>query len=110
MRFQVELEMTRSGRIRKKINTQKYYAAVEGEGSDDDIEGGEPEDMEDYKPESDTEEVVAEDDEGRDSLLIHLHANMSLRIPKPMALLFCSNLCNATFSLNCQMNLSHNPE
>ena len=58
--------MTRSGRIRKKINTQKYYAAVEGEGdTDDEGEGAEPGDMDDYKPESDTEEVVAMDDEVR---------------------------------------------
>ena len=58
--------MTRSGRIRKKINTQKYHAALEGD-DDGDEDGGEPEDMEDYKPEGDTEEVEAEDDEGRGS-------------------------------------------
>ena len=63
--------MTRSGRIRKKINTQKYNEAIEGmEGdTDDEFEGAEPGDMDDYKPESDTEDVAAQDDEGRDSLL-----------------------------------------
>ena len=65
--------MTRSGRIRKKINTQKYNAAIEGMGEDsdsDEFEGGaEPGDMDDYKPESDTEEITAQDDEGRDSPL-----------------------------------------
>ena len=69
-RCQVELEMTRSGRIRKKINTQKYNAAIEGMGEDsddDEFEGAEPGDMDDYKPESDTEDVAAQDDEGRDS-------------------------------------------
>ena len=68
-RCQVELEMTRSGRIRKKINTQKYNAAIEGMGEDsdddDEFEGAEPGDMDDYKPESDTEEIAAQDDEGR---------------------------------------------
>ena len=61
--------MTRSGRIRKKINTQKYNAAIEGMGEDsdddDEFEGAEPGDMDDYKPESDTEEIAAQDDEGR---------------------------------------------
>ena len=83
VRRQVELEMTRSGRIRKKINTQKYNAAVEGE--DDDEDGGEPEDMEDYKPESDTEEIAAEDDEGRDSLLDSFALVASVRQPPPFA-------------------------
>ena len=85
-RCQVELEMTRSGRIRKKINTQKYNAAIEGMGEDsdddDEFEGAEPGDMDDYKPESDTEEIAAQDDEGRDSPLDSLAIAVANKQPR----------------------------